>query len=73
VGNPPPPPGTMTVREAADEIGYPTRCILTRFIRTGLLPWPDGQHRFKVEDVQALKRWMHDRSLPRPDHRRTAD
>ena len=74
MANPPPPPGTMSTREAADALGYPIRCILTRFIRVGLLPWPDRKtNRFKTEDVLALRNWMllrHDKSadVKRPQH-----
>jgi len=64
----------MSTREAADSLGYPVRCILTRFIRTGLLPWPDQKtNRFKTVDVLALREWMlkrHDKSaaVTRPQH-----
>ena len=66
----------MTVRETAKYVGFPSNCILRRFIRVGLLPWPDKRHSFLTEDVEALKLWLDakrigDTSVPKPDHRNT--
>jgi len=30
----------ITIREASRLTGHPTRCLLTQFVRLGLLPYP---------------------------------
>lgn len=67
-------PERVSLRQASDYLGHPTKCIHGRFIRLGLLPWPDRNtltwHR---DDIEALKRWLDarrigDTSVPRPRH-----
>ena len=65
----------VTIVEAANLIGYPRRCLLRRFIREGLLPYPDQETMTWLRsDVLALRDWMlakskGDTSVPRPQHR----
>lgn len=63
-----------TMREAADYLHVPVRCLHGRYIREGLLPWPDTSLTWAWADVEALKRWLDarkrkDASVPRPSHR----
>jgi len=58
----------MTPREASKIIGYGPGCLLRRFIREGLLPWPDDKFTWARDDVMALKRWMDARAADGTEH-----
>jgi len=48
----------MTPREASQIIGYGPTCLLRRFVRKGLLPYPDDKLTWSRNDVMKLKAWM---------------
>lgn len=68
-------PAQVPVKQAAKFIGFPSNCLLRRFIREGLLPYPDQQtYSFGRDDVLALKAYLDAKrignlAVPRPDHR----
>lgn len=66
----------LTLQETSNLIGYPRRCLLNRFVREGLLPYPrQSDLTYARTDVQALADWMQARrdrttdKFRRPDHR----
>ena len=66
-------PERVSYRQAAEVLGHPVKCLRGRFIREGLLPWPDSEFTWSREDVLALKVWLDaqrlkDATVPRPHH-----
>jgi hypothetical protein len=55
-------------------LGVPVRCLHGKYVRAGLLPWPDrATLTWAKADVLALWRWFEaqrvgDASVPRPHH-----
>jgi len=53
------PSPRLTTRQASAIIGYGPTCLLRRFVREGLLPWPrQSDMTWSTDDVMSLKAWM---------------
>ena len=70
------PTSRLTVQETAVMLGYKKGCLLRRFVREGLLPYPrQNDLTYAVGDVLAVKAWMDAKkrrspeTIRRPDHR----